>query len=307
MLLVASCATTRAIPAGSSSVTISGLGDATSGLWLAHDLEFLAGYRLFSSDPRFGGFSAIETDGQTLWLLSDRAVLWQAPMSLDAQTGRLTVGPWAAGNLVPTAEDRRPLDSEALALDADGSLVAGFEQDASLRRMRQQATGDWSSERLHDGPLIEGAPANQGLESVAALPDGSVLVFAEGIRQAPDTALAVRLGESGIDQHGYRTKPGFSPVGATAAGEHLYVLERSVGLLSGWQSRLTRLPLAQVTANAVLVGDSVLRITAGPLAENYEGVAILNRPDEPSLILLISDDNQSTLQRTLLLVFRLTN
>ncbi len=267
-------------------------------------LELLAAYRLQSRDPRFGGFSAIETDGRTLWLLSDRALLWQAPVTLDGQTGALEPGDWTVGRLLPDAADRLALDSEALALAPDGTLVAALEHDDSLRRLVAEASGDWSTRRLHEGRLIDDAPVNQGIEALARLADGSLIALSEGARLAPGIARGARLTQASVETFGYRLTPGFSPVGAAATADHLYVLERSVGLLAGWQSRLSRAPLPEAAIAGALAGVELLRIDAGPLAENYEGVAVVERPGQPTLILLIADDNQSALQRSLLLVFR---
>lgn len=303
MLLVASCAAATAIPLQSPSVTVSRLADDARGLKVSPPVELLAAYGLESRDPRFGGFSALETDGRTLWLLSDRAVLWQASLTLDARDGALMLADWAVGAVLPDPGARQSLDSEALARALDGTLHAAFEHDDSVRRLVPEASGDWSTLRLHDGKLLDGSPPNQGLEALAILADGSFLALSEGARRAPDIALGARLTEAGVEQFGYRTAAGFSPVGATAAGDHLFVLERSIGILAGWQSRLTRARLPDPPFTGVLEGEELLRINAGPLAENYEGIAILERPGEPSLILLVADDNQSALQRTLLLVF----
>jgi hypothetical protein len=303
MLLAASCTAATAIPTQPPSVTISRLADDAAGVQSVAALELLAAYHLRSSDPRFGGFSAIETDGRSLWLLSDRAFLWHAAMTIDGRTGDLALESWTVGAILRDAADRRSLDSEALALAPDGTLMVAFEHDDSVRRLVPEASGDWSTVRLHDGRLIGNAPANQGLESLARLPDGSLLALSEGARVAPDIAAGARLGDGGIERFGYRVAPDFSPVGAAATSDHLYVLERAVGVLTGWRSRLVRTRLPAPPLAGTLEGEELLRINAGPLAENYEGVAILERPGEDALILLVADDNQSPLQRTLLLVF----
>jgi hypothetical protein len=306
MLLVAGCASATAIPAQSASVTVSRLDDAPAGLRTSQDVTLLAGHVLASRDPRFGGISGVETDGATLWLLSDRSVLWQARLSLDSRTGELALDDWRAGVVHGDDADRRPLDGEALALGPDGTLLAAFEHDDSLRRLVPTAGGDWRTERLHEGRLIAGAPPNGGLESLAHLPDGSLVAMSEGARLAPDVAAGARLAGDRVTPFGYRTAPGFSPVGMATGSAALYVLERSVGVLTGWQSRLTVTGLPALPTEGVLEGRQLLRIGAGPFAENHEAVAVLERPGEPALLLLVADDNQSALQRTLLLVFRHT-
>jgi hypothetical protein len=304
VLLVAGCASATAIPARSASVTASRLDDAPTGWRADPTITLLAGHVLASPDPRFGGFSGIETDGSTLWLLSDRAVLWQARLSLDPETGDLALDEWRAGVVLGDDADRGPLDAEALALGPDGTLLAAFEHDDSLRRLVPTTGGDWRTERLHAGRLIAEAPPNGGLESLARLPDGSLVALSEGARLAPEVAAGAGLADGKVMPFGYRTGHGFSPVGMAAGANGLYVLERSIGLLTGWQSRLTYAEIPALPIGGVLEGRQLLRIGAGPLAENHEGVAILERPGEPTLLLIVADDNQSVLQRTLLLVLQ---
>lgn len=277
--------------------------DEPTGLHTAPEVELRAAYELSSRDPRFGGFSAIETDGRTLWLLSDRATLWQAAITLDGRTGALELDDWRVGAVLPDAQDRRPLDSEALALAPDGTLFAAFEHDDSVRRLRLLPSGDWSTERLHAGRLLEGSPPNQGLEALARLPDGTLVALSEGARLAPNVAAGALLCGDDSRTFGYAVAPGFSPVGAAMHGGRLYVLERSVGLLTGWQIRLTRSALPELPDRGTLEGEDLIRIAAGPLAENHEGVTIVTDGDGAATILLVSDDNQSALQRTLVLVF----
>jgi hypothetical protein len=236
-------------------------------------------------------------------LLSDRAVLWRAAIDLNPQAGTLSLEDWQVGKLLADAEDGQSLDSEALAMAPDGSLYAAFEHDNSLRRLKLEPSGDWSTERLHAGPLLDGSPRNEGLEALARLPDGTLVALSEGARVAPDVARGVAFDNGHPLAFGYTTGPGFKPVAAAATPGRLYVLERSVGVLTGWQSRLTRSDISSAAISGTLEGEELLRIDAGPVAENYEGLAILAPAAGPQTLFMISDDNRSALQRTLLLVF----
>ena len=42
----------------------------------------------------------------------------------------------------------------------------------------------------------------------------------------------------------YRAKAGFLPTDAEVAGDQLFVLERRLSLLGGWQARIVAVPLA---------------------------------------------------------------
>ncbi|MCB9967034.1 MAG: esterase-like activity of phytase family protein [Geminicoccaceae bacterium] len=307
LVALVGCVAESAIPSATPSVTISRLEVEPAGVRTAPGVELLLAFELTGDDPRFGGFSGIATDGRSLWLLSDRAVLWQAGLGLEELPRNLRLDGWRAGSIHRDTADRAALDSEALALDADGGLVVGFEQDGSLRRLEADGAGGWTTRRLHDGSLTGESPANRGLEAATGLGDGSFLVLSEGGRQAADIARGSRLGPDGSTPVTYGTARGFSPVGAAIAGDRLLVLERSVGVLTGWQTRVTVIG-RQEWASAgpmagPMVGEELLRIGAGPLAENYEGITSLDLGDGSRLLLLVADDNQSPLQRTLLLVF----
>ncbi len=269
------------------------------------EVELVAAFELESDDPRFGGFSGIAVDGRHLWLLSDRAALWEAELDFDEASGTLELGRWRAGTIAPDAGDRKALDSEALALAADGAPVAGFEQDGSVRRLEPDGGGGWTTRRLHEAPLFSDEPANRGLEALTAIGPGVFLALSEGARSGLDLARGARLEAGRTAGLTLRTAPGFSPVGADLASGRVFVLERSVGLLTGWQTRVTAVPLEAVKGadpRTPLAGTELLRIGAGPLAENYEGIAALAAADGGQLLLLIADDNRSALQRTLLLV-----
>ncbi len=298
----AGCAAAPAAPGTSPGVTVTRLDLDVSGIGVGAGLRPIAAYELASSDPRFGGFSGIETDGRTLWLLSDRATLWLATIALEPGAAPLRLADWQAIALEPDAADDRPLDAEALARDPDGRLLAGFEQDGSVRRLTPSASGAWSAERVGDRPLLDGAPRNAGLEALATWPDGTLIVLGEGVRQGPGVAAGVTVKDGAAAPFGYQVADGFSPVGAATAAGRLYVLERAVGVLSGWRTRLTVTPLESGAIEGVLEGREILHISASPLGENYEGVAVLEREGGGRLILLIADDNQSPLQRTLLLL-----
>ncbi len=301
-LLGAGCAAAPAIPEASPAVRITPLALDVPGIEVGAGLRLLAAYELTSSDPRFGGFSGIETDGRTLWLLSDRASLWRATIASGSGAEPLRLADWQAFELRRDEADRRPLDSEALARGPSGDLLAGFEHDGSVRRLRANDDGSWSTERLSDESLVDGASRNAGLEALAAWPDGTLIALSEGGRLAPGVASGVTLEDGVTAPFGYVVADGFSPVGAATAAGRLYVLERAVSVLGGWRSRLTVSPLEEMPINGTLEGEEILRISTSPLGENYEGVAVLERAGEGRLLLLVADDNQSPLQRTLLLV-----
>ena len=85
----------------------------------------------------------------------------------------------------------------------------------------------------------------------------------------------------------------------------LLVLERRYTMLGGVSARLMRIAHKALTPGAVLQGEMVAEFTPPLKVDNMEGLAVITEPGGGTLLYLMSDDNRSALQRTLLMLFRL--
>lgn len=262
----------------------------------------------------FGGLSGLHlaADGR-IAAVSDRGfwltarLLWDGarPVGLGAvRTGPLRDG---AGNPLPGYAR----DAEALARLPDGTWLVAYER---WHRIRAHAGGLDAPGRYLDAPAaLAQAPANGGIEALAVLPDGRWLLIAERhlLPDAPGLRRAW-LGRPGRGwlALGYRPAGGMDPVDATPLPDGgVLVLERSFSLLGGFGGRLVRLPAAALAAagpGAVLAPEepALLRLAPPLPVDNYEGVAAA-RIGGRTVVLLVSDDNENTLQRTWLLVLAL--
>ena len=105
----------------------------------------------------------------------------------------------------------------------------------------------------------------------------------------------------------YSPADSFLVTGADASATHLVVIERSLAILSGWQIRVSVIPLSLLEPGS----DKPLRPTesfALPRAfpiDNFEAVVARNIAPGKLELLLLSDDNFTPLQRTLLLQIEL--
>jgi hypothetical protein len=82
------------------------------------------------------------------------------------------------------------------------------------------------------------------------------------------------------------------------------VLERRYVPLGILSARITLVEGSGLRAGAKLVGKELLKIEQPLAAENYEGIAV-ERTSKGTMIFIVSDDNYSSFQQTLLLQFLL--
>ena len=273
-------------------------------------LRFLGGLEIASEAAAFGGLSglSVSADGR-LSAVTDRGHWFAARVVRDG-AGRLV--DLVEGVLAPLRDTQgRPLggdwrDAEALERLPGGDVLVSFERH---HRVWRYATGrDGVPGRATPVPTpaaLAHAPANGGLEALAPLPDGRILMLSQG--RAPGAgAHAGWLVGAETHALGYRPEPGFKPSDAAVLpGGDVLVLSRAFSLIGGMRARLERTPAAAIRPGALLRGDLVARFAAPLTVDNFEGVAAVQGADGGTLVYLVSDDNFNFFQRTLLLLFRL--
>ena len=137
-----------------------------------------------------------------------------------------------------------------------------------------------------------------------ALADGRLVVFTEELKVSGGLAAWVQDGAGGFAGFTYAPAPGFAPTSAARlpSGDVL-VLERQFTIFQR-SARVVRVAASDLRGGARIVGTE-LALIANPLTiDNMEGIAVVAVGDGAALVFLISDDNFSVVQRTLLLVFR---
>ena len=85
----------------------------------------------------------------------------------------------------------------------------------------------------------------------------------------------------------------------------LLLLERKFSWLGGVGIRIRRVALASIAPGAVIDGPSIFEADLGNEIDNMEGIDAHVTADGETVLTLVSDDNFSMLQRTLLLQFAL--
>jgi hypothetical protein len=85
----------------------------------------------------------------------------------------------------------------------------------------------------------------------------------------------------------------------------LLLLERKFSLAVGVGIRIRRVALSTLKPGAVVDGPAIFEADLGKEIDNMEGLDVHRDADGDLVLTMISDDNFSMLQRTLLLQFRL--
>jgi hypothetical protein len=85
----------------------------------------------------------------------------------------------------------------------------------------------------------------------------------------------------------------------------LLVLERKFSWLGGVGIRIRRIALKSLAPGAVVDGPSIFDADLGNEIDNMEGIDAHVTPDGETVLTMVSDDNFSMIQRTLLLQFTL--
>ena len=87
----------------------------------------------------------------------------------------------------------------------------------------------------------------------------------------------------------------------------LLLLERRFSLLGGIGMRIRRIPADTIRAGAVVDGPVIMQASGLNRIDNMEGLDVIPMPDGSLHLIIISDDNDSVLQQTLMLEFRLAD
>jgi hypothetical protein len=278
-------------------------------------LRFRGGLVLTGSHPRFGGFSGLwrSPDGGDLVAITDNG-FWLTAKA-RSQDGRIVSLDQA--ELAPIiGSSGRPLhrsryyDTESLAI-ADGVAFIGVERTHDILRFDWAGHGVEARARIVPVPReVKHLPDNRGLEAIGVMPAGHALagaIVAISERSGSDSepTLGVIIGgrQPGLFQ--VARHDGFDITDlAFLPGGDLLLLERWYRMLRGVGMRIRRIAGATLKPGATLDGPVLIEADLGQEIDNMEGLSV-HRDGGKTILTLISDDNFSFLQRTVLLEFEL--
>jgi hypothetical protein len=273
-------------------------------------LVFLSGFELKSSDQRFGGLSGLWIGEESLVALSDRGYWISARVRHDADGRLVEFSDWKIERLL--APDGQPVsgrlaDSEGLTQDQDGSFIVSFEQVHRLWRYAPtRATFASKPAPIPVPAQLARAPGNGGVECVAALGAGRLIILTEALRNAHGSLAGWILEKEQFHSLSYVPSAEFTPSDcALLKNGDLLILERQIGLLGSWATRIKQIQRDSITPGGRLEGTEIARLALPLTVDNFEGMAVYEHPKAGTIVYLVSDDNYLGFQRTLLLQFRL--
>jgi len=273
-------------------------------------LTLLSAFQLVSKGNRFGGLSglAISAD-EKLYAVSDRGYWLSASMLLDPNHGLKDLVKWRIAPILTTTKtpvNGKLRDAEALAQARDGSFLVAFEGFHRIWRYSAQPnTFDSTPAYVPIPTAVAHAPRNGGIEALATLPDGRLLIIAEELENADGSVKAWVIDEGQFTELSYLPAKGFRVTDCAALNNgDVLVLERRYVPFGIFSSRVTLVKGSSFRPGAKLTGKELLKLEQPLAVENFEGIAA-QQTSNGTVIFIVSDNNYSRFQQTLLLQFLL--
>ncbi len=252
----------------------------------------------------FGGFSALHvfSGGIIFMALTDRGHFQSGV--LERENGRITgvnLSP-----LVPILDTKgQPLgsnntDSEGLAIDADGAMFISFESNNRIMFHESQTS---AGVFLPKHPDFNTLQTNSGLEALAIDENDTIYAIPERSGEL-DRPFPVYRFQDGVWDTVLQIprQPPFLMVGADIFDGKLYILERHLAGIAGFQTRIRRFTIGDILTN-----EQTLLTTRRGQFDNLEGISVWQDSDGQIRTTLISDDNFNFFQRSQIVEFILKN
>jgi hypothetical protein len=279
-------------------------------------LEFRGGLVLRSSYENFGGISAIRvaSDGAHFIALSDKGWWFRGRIVYEGTHPSAI----ADAEMAPIlGADGRPLaargwfDTESIAEDG-GTLYVGIERVHQIVRFNYGKDGLLArGQPIAVPPGLRSLPANKGLEALVFVPKGFALagtliaISERGLDKAGNIN-AFLIGGPSPDNFAVKRSANYDISDAAALpGGDILILERKFSWTSGLFVRMRRIALAAIKPGALVDGPVLFEADLGYEIDNMEGLSVHRSAGGEIVLTLISDDNFSAIQRTLLLQFTL--
>jgi hypothetical protein len=314
-LALTACA--QAQPAGGWQIDVAAKPaaiSAKSGIGAHYGaLIFRGGVELKSANPLFGGWSGLEVDADGRFIaISDQGSFLSG--SIDTNEAGDLVGVSDAKIGLMRDEKGQPLDgkewqdAEDIALLHDGRYAVSFERHHRIL-IYDLAKNGTTGAAERGPPVPQDMAENEGIEALVQAPDGDLIAGREysATHKAPTQFFKLKLDGSGTVLGPAQVRRDYALVSLRLLPDGDYIaLERFYFPMLGTRTALMRYKADGLAAAKPHLDGPELANLKKPLAvDNFEGLAVVPRKDGGARLYIISDDNFSASQRTLLYAFDL--
>lgn len=281
-------------------------------------LTFLGGLNLFAKSRFFGGYSGIALDqsGTALLAISDAGTWMRATLDYDGRYLKamrgVTLGPILGKDGAPLRDDAER-DSEGLAL-ASGDTRAGI-AFVSFERHHRILRHPFTKDRFGPPDRAVSLPrearamgANSGIEAVALIRagrlKGTLVAFAERLIDRSGNLRGWMIGAPSPGPITLRRLGGYDITDAAGLPDGgLIVLERRFRFSEGVKMRIRRISPGELKPGTLIEGEVLLEAEDNLNIDNMEAITVHRSRGGETVLTLMSDDNFSPLQRTLIMQF----
>lgn len=279
------------------------------------NLKYRGTLLLNSPHPAFGGFSdlLVSDDRKTFLAVSDMG-FWLKGSLNYTQDGYLKGVDRKAelGQLLDTEGKtfavKYDADAEALCRAPNSGYLVAFERIHRINHYNSGKKLDLSGKAtaLPLPEQLKNAPLNGGVETLLLLPDNSLFVLTEGDDSAGPFSEAAVLANGEWINFKYQRNSSYRPTSAGSLSDgRILILERRYNGPGTLGIRFCTIDCSQIKNGATLTPNVFTEINLPIPRDNYEGMDIITDPNGNQWIYIISDDNFSPMQRTLLSLFEL--
>jgi hypothetical protein len=274
-------------------------------------LEFRGGLVLTSEYKSFGGISALymDPDGEHFLALSDRALWLRGRIVYQGNRPAGIADAAVAPVLDELGKPAPRLDTESIARN-ENSIYVGLERVHRILRFDYVQKGFPTAGHPITVPAeMKDLPNNQSLEAIVYVPKkfrlrGALIAFSEKGLTEDGNLKAFLIGGPKPGNFAVKRTGGFDISDAAMLPDgNLLILERQYSLERGVAMRIRRLKLSSIKPGALVDGPVVIEADVRFQIDNMEAIGMHRSSSGETILTLLSDDNQSSLQRTVLLQF----
>jgi hypothetical protein len=283
-------------------------------------LIFRGGLNLFAKSRHFGGYSglALNKAGTALLAVSDAGTFMRATLDYDGRKLKaledVVIGPILGKNGRPLSSSGER-DSEGLALaggdTTNGKAFVSFERKHRILRYPFTAKSFGPPDRAVLLPKdTRRMSDNRGFEAIALIRagrlKGTIVAFSERLEDRRGNLRGWLIGGPKPGAITLRRLGGFDITDAAGLPDGgIVLLERRFRYAEGVKMRIRRISQAELNRGTLIEGEVLLEAADNLNIDNMEAIAVHRSASGETILTLMSDDNFSPLQRSLIMQFAL--